>query len=184
MFGDIYIYRYSQKYQKCLTWWWKDIEDNSAGPGVIFFNVCRESWGINFQAVSNCLKKNVKLQVFYLVNSPSDFQKILLRVQKSGVHQLRLVDYPIIYRGLYIPGGAGFLPSTVLHFLPLCNCVCDVVLLNLRLWSTMPCQSPCQLVVFIAQCIPYLAIFTPECFASGVYKTSSRFSENMLKLAL
>ncbi len=34
-------------------------------------------------------------------------------VQKCGVHQLRLVVYPIIYRVLYIPGGAGFLPSTV-----------------------------------------------------------------------
>ena len=29
------------------------------------------------------------------------------------VHQLRLVVYPIIYRVLYIPGGAGFIPSTV-----------------------------------------------------------------------
>ena len=36
-------------------------------------------------------------------------------VQKSGVHQLRLVVYRIIYRVFfYIPGGAGFLPSTVL----------------------------------------------------------------------
>ena len=33
--------------------------------------------------------------------------------RKSGEHQLRLVVYPIIYRVLYIPGGAGFLPSTV-----------------------------------------------------------------------
>ena len=38
---------------------------------------------------------------------------ILLMVQKSGLHQLRLVVYPIIYRVSYIPGGAGFLPSTV-----------------------------------------------------------------------
>ncbi len=38
---------------------------------------------------------------------------ILLMVQKSGEHQLRLVVFPIIYRVLYIPGGAGFLPSTV-----------------------------------------------------------------------
>ena len=38
----------------------------------------------------------------------------LLMVQKSGVHQLRLVVYPIIYKVLYIPGGAGCLPSTVL----------------------------------------------------------------------
>ena len=30
-------------------------------------------------------------------------------VQKSGVHQLRLVVDPTIYRVLYIPGGAGFL---------------------------------------------------------------------------
>ena len=30
---------------------------------------------------------------------------ILLMVQKSGVHQLRLVVYPIIYRVSYIPGG-------------------------------------------------------------------------------
>ena len=27
-------------------------------------------------------------------------------------HQLRLIVYPIIYKVLYIPGGAGFLPST------------------------------------------------------------------------
>ena len=26
-------------------------------------------------------------------------------VQKSGVHQLRLVVYPIVYKVLYIPGG-------------------------------------------------------------------------------
>ena len=32
---------------------------------------------------------------------------------KSGDHQLRLVVYPSIYRVLYIPGGAGFQPSTV-----------------------------------------------------------------------
>ena len=31
------------------------------------------------------------------------------------LHQLRLVVHPIIYRVLYIPGGAGFLPSTVGH---------------------------------------------------------------------
>ena len=40
-------------------------------------------------------------------------------VQKSGVHQLRLVAYPIIYRVLYIPGGAGFLPSTVVLYYPI-----------------------------------------------------------------
>ena len=37
-------------------------------------------------------------------------------VQKSGVHQLRLVVYPIyptIYTGFYMPGGTGFPASTV-----------------------------------------------------------------------
>ena len=41
-------------------------------------------------------------------------QHLLLMVQKSDVHQLRLVVYPAIDRVLYIPGGAGSLPSTVL----------------------------------------------------------------------
>jgi len=31
------------------------------------------------------------------------------------LHQLRLVVYPIIYRVLYVPGGSGFTPSTILH---------------------------------------------------------------------
>ena len=36
-------------------------------------------------------------------------------VQKSGIHQLRLVTSPIIYKVLWIPGGflAGFQPSTI-----------------------------------------------------------------------
>ncbi len=34
---------------------------------------------------------------------------------KSGVHQLRLLVFPIIFRVSYIPGGAGFQPSTVFH---------------------------------------------------------------------
>ena len=38
---------------------------------------------------------------------------ILLMVQKSGDHQLRMVVYPIIYKVLYNPGAAGCLPSTV-----------------------------------------------------------------------
>ena len=32
---------------------------------------------------------------------------------RNPASQLRLVVYPIIYRVLYIPGGAGLLPSTV-----------------------------------------------------------------------
>ncbi len=32
---------------------------------------------------------------------------------RNPANQLRLVVYPTIYRACYIPGGAGFLPSTV-----------------------------------------------------------------------
>jgi len=42
-----------------------------------------------------------------------DADEILL--MDKILHQLRLVVYPIIYRVLTIPGGAGFLPSTILH---------------------------------------------------------------------
>ena len=45
-------------------------------------------------------------------------QVILLMVQKSGGHQLRLVVFPIIYIVLYIPGGAEFLSSTVPAYIP------------------------------------------------------------------
>ncbi len=38
---------------------------------------------------------------------------LLSMVLKSCGHQLRLVIYPNIYKVLYIPGGAGFQPSTV-----------------------------------------------------------------------
>ena len=47
------------------------------------------------------------------IPSPLPEVNLLLMVQKSCGHQLRLVDYPIIYKVLYIWDGAGFLPSTV-----------------------------------------------------------------------
>ena len=36
----------------------------------------------------------------------------MLLLMEKILHQLSLVVYPIIYRVLYIPGGAGFRPST------------------------------------------------------------------------
>ena len=51
---------------------------------------------------------------FFLENHWKHMSDILLMVQKSGVHQLRLVGYPIICMGLYIPSGClGCLPLTV-----------------------------------------------------------------------
>ena len=34
---------------------------------------------------------------------------------RNPANQLRLVVYPVIYQVLYIPSGAGFLPSTVVY---------------------------------------------------------------------
>ena len=38
-----------------------------------------------------------------------DFTKKVVLLMAEILHQLRLVVYPIIYKVLYIPGGAGFL---------------------------------------------------------------------------
>ena len=38
---------------------------------------------------------------------------MMMRLMEEILHQLRLVIYPIIYKVLYIQGGAGFQPSTV-----------------------------------------------------------------------
>ena len=44
-------------------------------------------------------------------------QKSKILLMEEILHQLRFVVYPIIYRVLYIPGGARFLPSRVaFHF--------------------------------------------------------------------
>ena len=40
-------------------------------------------------------------------------QKLEILLMEEILHQLRLVVYPIIHTVLYIPGGAGFLLSTV-----------------------------------------------------------------------
>ena len=44
----------------------------------------------------------------------SDFSSLsVILLMAEILHQLRLVVFPIIYRVSYIPGGAGFQPSTV-----------------------------------------------------------------------
>ena len=40
---------------------------------------------------------------------------VVLLLMAEILHQLRLVVYPIIYKVLYIPGGARFQPSTVVY---------------------------------------------------------------------
>ena len=44
---------------------------------------------------------------------PETQEDVVILLMEEVLHQLRLVVYPIIYTILYIPGGAGFLPSTV-----------------------------------------------------------------------
>ncbi len=82
-----------------------------------------------FSLVTQPLKRNPATQLRHFTHWDSNFWEIhyqamnwrslrhfsslLLMVQKSSDHQLRLVAYPNIYRALYIPSGARFLPSTV-----------------------------------------------------------------------
>ena len=47
-------------------------------------------------------------------NLPNKTQLLLM---EEILHQLRLVVYAIIYRVLHIPGGARFLPSTVVPWI-------------------------------------------------------------------
>jgi len=53
-----------------------------------------------------------KMQIFHSHMAGEQLRSdVVIMVQKPGVYQLRLVVYPIIFRVLYIPGGAAFLPS-------------------------------------------------------------------------
>ena len=52
--------------------------------------------------------------VHHLSNgTPKPLWDAVILLMAEILHQLRLVVYPIIYRVSYIPGGAGFQPSTV-----------------------------------------------------------------------
>ena len=42
-----------------------------------------------------------------------EIRPVILLMEEILVNQLRLVVYPIIYKVSYMPGGVGFLPSTV-----------------------------------------------------------------------
>ena len=67
-----------------------------------------------FEVTSSCTSRNWPMVALRI-----DFFKRWVEHTVDGrnpANQLRLVVYPIIYRVLHIPGGAGFLPSTV--------CVC------------------------------------------------------------
>ncbi len=48
-----------------------------------------------------------------MVNGSISMYILLMEEILHHLHQLRLVVYPITYKVLYVPGGAGFLPSTV-----------------------------------------------------------------------
>ena len=71
------------------------LEDSRSYSSIFYRETSYDDWNVKIS-----LRKNQK--PFY----------ILLMVQKTGVHQLRLVVYPVIYQVLYIPSGAGFLLSS------------------------------------------------------------------------
>ena len=73
-------------------------------------------------------------------------QRVLL-LMAAILHQLRLVVYPTIYRGLYIPGGAGFQPSTVPNW----------PFLESKIWQTIG-TLPCSIDPDIAPCLTIFPI--------------------------
>ena len=56
---------------------------------------------------------------------------MMILLMAELLHQLRLVLFPIIYRVSYIPGGAGFQPSTVVT-LQDNNSSCVILLVSSR----------------------------------------------------
>ena len=69
-------------------------------------------WGFTFYQGTSPLNKHLgwNFSLFPTTKQVNGFNSLLLFI---AANQLRLVVYPIIYRVLCIPGGAGFLPSTV-----------------------------------------------------------------------
>ena len=86
----------------------------------------------------------------------------ILLLMEEILHQLRLVVSPIIYRVLYIPGGAGFLPSTVVRDIDCKSDWVDLHICFLRFcWSEkLPnlCQF-CGILSFLLQSIVPLVFF-------------------------
>ena len=90
------IHRYmSHKpwYMELCLWTWWSLSARSPEPGKQWLH---QSWRLEI------------LMLLFLYRCVM----ILLMVQKSCVHPLRLVVYPIISRVLYVPDGAWFLPSS------------------------------------------------------------------------
>ena len=88
--------------------------------------------------------------------------------KKSGDHQLRLVNYSVLYKVLFIPGGAGFLPSTVVvtrgfacrfckkwTFVSVLCCITMFIFKGRRLWSNHlePSASPLKTHSFMSKCL-------------------------------
>ena len=78
----------------------------------------KKMWGFGSSLGPKCWKNKLPRTlpwVCHLWTSENQTRPgdILLMVQKSGGNPLRLVVHPIIYLVLYIPSGAGFLPSAV-----------------------------------------------------------------------
>ena len=94
----------------------------------------------------------LKLEGIFLTSEIRIGVLLLLMVQKSGDHQLMLVVYPIVYRVLYIQGGAGFLPSTV--GVPNITFSKKFNMLSLHLRKENVCLHPTFCLLLMWQIIP------------------------------
>ena len=84
-------------------------------------------WTNNSSSLSGFFNKQLRFKL-----------TLLLMVQKSCDHQLRLVvEIPIVYKVLYIPRGAGFLPSIVVDL----NCGHNPMCLSV--WKKAVARTAC-----------------------------------------
>ena len=87
-----------------------EVNVNSETPDVVFEDV-------NVDILSSDLAAKKGNELIERITSVARQSVIFIEFEplESGDHQVRLVDYPIIYKVLFIPGGAGFLLSTVVY---------------------------------------------------------------------
>ena len=84
------------------------------------FNSRRQAWSVHFRIRNR--------ELVELEDQQTSLKLVEVLLLEEILHQLRLVVYPIIHRGLYIPGGClGFLLPTVCAYFDTCQYMADVI---------------------------------------------------------
>ena len=90
---------------------WTFTTSHPSKPNSLGLIHLTEDGAVHEMCLEECLETLTSSGLLSLRSvNPVSFPSVLLMLQKSGVHQLRLVVYPIIHKVFYIPGGClGFL---------------------------------------------------------------------------